>query len=242
MQNGSATANSTLTVNPTAAPSSFSGVVQDGGTGTLAVAVGGTQSVTLSGASTYSGGTTVNAGGTLVVANTTGSATGTGPVQVDGTLAGSGTISGAVTFGGGTLAPDAGSSTPATLTLGSTTLADSSATVDYQLGVPGTVGGGVNDLTVVNGNLGLDGTLNVSALPGFGAGVYELFSYTGSLSGDLSLGSLPGGFNGLVDLSVPGIVNLDINAVPEPSTFVLAGFGIWALVFAFQRSRRAVRK
>ena len=66
------------------APISFTGLLQDGtavGTGTLALAIAGSQPVTLTGASTYTGGTTVT-GGTLIVNNTTGSATGTGAVRL----------------------------------------------------------------------------------------------------------------------------------------------------------------
>ena len=130
------------------------------------LAFNGPQSLTLSGASTYSGGTTIT-GGALTVANTTGSATGTGPVTLTGaTLAGTGTISGSVSLVGGTLAPSNGSATPATLTLGSTTL-DSASSVHYQLGAPG-VGGGTSDLTVVNGNLTLAGIF--SGVPCQGSG------------------------------------------------------------------------
>ena len=67
--------------------------------------------------------------------------------------------------------------------------------MDYELGVPGTVGGGVNDLTMVNGQLTLGGTLNLTALPGFGPGTYELFSYTGSLTANtVTFGTLPPGY------------------------------------------------
>ncbi|HVU90093.1 MAG TPA: autotransporter-associated beta strand repeat-containing protein, partial [Pirellulales bacterium] len=121
VQNNGTAGNSTLTINGTTVASNYSGIIQDGaapGTGTLALAFSGPQSLTLSGASTYTGGTTIT-GGTLTVANTTGSATGTGPVTLSSaTLAGTGTISGSVNLVGSTLAPSSGSTTPATLTLG----------------------------------------------------------------------------------------------------------------------------
>jgi hypothetical protein len=56
--------------------------------------------------------------------------------------------------------------------------------VNFQLGAPG----GTNDQISVAGNLTLDGTLNVSALTGFGpaagspSATYPLFTYAGSLT------------------------------------------------------------
>src|SRR6185503_7614853 len=89
------------------------------------------------------------------------------------------------------------------------------------------VGGGTNDLIVVNGNLTLDGILNVTALTGFydfGSGssatnVYRLFNYTpGGLTDNiLTLGSMPGGTRGFIDTSISGQVNLFV--IPEPATF-----------------------
>ena len=57
------------------------------------------------------------------------------------------------------------------------------------------VGGGVNDLTQVGGNLTLDGMLNVTALSGFGNGTYTIITYSGALTDNgLTLGSMPSGF------------------------------------------------
>jgi polygalacturonase len=48
----------------------------------------------------------------------------------------------------------------------------------------------------VNGNLTFSGaTANVTAAPGFGAGLYTLFTYTGSESGSIALGNTPANFN-----------------------------------------------
>lgn len=102
-----------LTVSSNDLATTFSGVIQDGGSsggtgGSLTKTGSGT--LTLSGANTYTGATTVRAG-TLLVSNATGSGTGTGAVNVNaGTLGGGGIISGALTIGtgngaGATLAP-----------------------------------------------------------------------------------------------------------------------------------------
>jgi autotransporter-associated beta strand protein len=179
------------------------------GTGGAIVKVG-SGTLTLSGANSYTGGTTV-AAGTLAVNNASGSATGTGAVQVQGgaTLTGSGTIAGAVTIGkGGILA--AGNS-PGTLTLGALTLAGGS-TLNYELGQSGTVGGPLNDLVLVNGNLQLDGTLNVTESAGgsFGPGLYRLIGYTGTLTDNgLDIGTAPTAPSDLqVQTSVAQQVNL----------------------------------
>ncbi len=216
VQNNGITGNATLSIAGATVASSYTGVLQDGaaaGTGTLALAFTGPQSLTLSGASTYTGGTTIS-GGALIVNNTTGSATGSGAVTVtNATLAGTGAIAGPVSLLGATLAPSSGLAAAATLTLGTTTL-DAASAIHYQLGTPGTTGGGVNDLAIINGDLTLAGTFNVAALSGFGAGIYELFSYTGTLiDNGLTLGSLPSGFSySLDEISNPGEVLLKVTS------------------------------
>jgi len=230
VQNNSTAGNATLSINGDTVASSYAGVLQDGtaeGTGTLALAFTGPQSLTLGGASTYSGGTTVT-GGALTVNNSAGSATGSGAVTVtNGTLAGTGTIAGPVSLLGATLAPSSGLAVAATLTLGATTL-DAASAIHYQLGTPGTPGGGVNDLAIINGDLTLDGTLDVTTLAGFGAGVYELFSYTGSLfDNGLTLGSLPSGFNySLDEVSSPGLVLLNVSSTSVELSGDVNGDGI----------------
>lgn len=179
----------------------------------------GTSSATLN---LQSGGSILSFGGGLTIAN-------------NATLKGNGTVtSGAVTINnGGRLAPG---SSAGTLTVPSLTLNNTSA-LDYELGPHNAngsaiVGGDTNDLTVVNGNLTLDGILNVTALDGFGAfgsglaatNVYRLFNYTGALTDNgLDIGSMPVGTMGFIDTSVSGEVNLFV--VPEPSVCGLLALG-----------------
>jgi autotransporter-associated beta strand protein len=103
----------------------FSGVIQDGGTGGGArgsLTKIGSGKLTLSGASTYTGGTTISAG-TLFVTNRRGSGTGSGAVQINaGKLGGTGKISGSVTVGTGSgagafLTPGTVTAIPRTLTI-----------------------------------------------------------------------------------------------------------------------------
>lgn len=92
----------------TAGAGEISGAIVDNSSvNKTSVTKAGTNTWTLSGASTYSGNTTVS-GGTLFANNTTGSATGTGNISVasGATFGGTGAVSGSVSVNG-TLAPGA---------------------------------------------------------------------------------------------------------------------------------------
>jgi autotransporter-associated beta strand protein len=126
-----------LTVGTNNLGTTFSGLIQDGGTnggtgGSLTKA--GTGKLTLTKSNTYTGDTTIT-DGTLQVTNTSGSATGTGSVQVNaGTLGGTGIISGAVTVATATSAATLlpGSATiPGTLTMQSTLSFNARATYQF---------------------------------------------------------------------------------------------------------------
>ncbi|NID14716.1 autotransporter-associated beta strand repeat-containing protein [Luteibacter yeojuensis] len=175
--------------------------------GTGGVTQSGSGSTVLTGSNSYSGTTTVQ-GGTLLIGGDQSAATGATSVMNGGTLGGTGIVGGDVTVAdGGTLSPGA---SVGTLTInGNLTLAPN-AMVDYELGQAGTVGGPLNDLTVVHGNLTLDGTLDVTSAPGgaFGAGVYRLFSYDGALTDNgLDVGTSPT-TNLYVQTSLANQVNL----------------------------------
>jgi outer membrane autotransporter protein len=216
-----------------------SGVIADGGaaggTGGSLIKVG-TGTLTLSGANIYTGNTAVN-GGTLLVNGSLGP----GPVDVSSgaALGGTGTIGGPVTIqNGGMLTPGV-SPVPGTLTMGSLTL-NSGSILNYKYGTPNVVNMGINDLVNVMGNLTLAGTLNVTDVGGFGAGVYRVFNYTGSLTNNaLNVGSLPSGFNFSVDIAHANQVNLVVsgilptqfwdgsNTTPGNVVFGRGGNGTW---------------
>ena len=182
----------------------FSGVLQNG-TGTLALTKSGTGTLILTGTSTYSGLTDVQ-GGLLSVRGTLSNSA----VQVESgaTLGGTGTINGAVTVSsGGILSP--GNSGAGTLTVGSLVL-NSGSVSNFELGPAGVVGGGVNDLVAVTGNLTLAGTLNITDLGGFGTGVYRLFNYGGTLTNNgMTIGTVPGG------VTPGGLDHPDIGRKPD---------------------------
>ena len=76
-------------------------------------------------------------------------------------------------------------------------LLNSGSILDYVLSTPGVIGSGVNTLVNVDGNLTLDGILNVTNGGSFASGAYRLINYTGTLTDlTLGLGTLPAGFTG----------------------------------------------
>src|SRR5215831_3400591 len=131
-----------LTVGSNDLSTTFSGVIQDGGSG------GGTGGsltklgngrLLLASASTYTGGTTIKGKGEFVVSNISGSATGSGPVQVGGGMfGGTGTVAGPVTVGrgigrGAVLAPGKSGAHPGTITIQSALIFNSNGTYLFGL-------------------------------------------------------------------------------------------------------------
>jgi autotransporter-associated beta strand protein len=127
---------------------------------------------------------------------------------------GNNTVHGTLTTAAGShavVAPHNGAGVGTLTVVGDVTL-DHSTTLNFNLASPGTTGSGINDLIDITGNLSLDGTLNVNALSGFGAGTYRLFNYTGTLSGAATLlqGTVPADFTYTIDTSAPNQVNLAV--------------------------------
>lgn len=203
---------------------------------------------TLSADSSGFSGSTAVSGGRLVVANALGgtaSVTG-GQLDVDGTQGGTITASGSgVVTGAGTVSGDLDQTAGGVLlgqqgrklsVAGLATLGGG-AVVQAGLGAPSATA-----LFDVNGNLTLGGTLGINDLGGFGAGVYRLFDYRGTLAGSLAFGALPPGVvadNLTLQTSVPGQVNLlstvgvalgywdGGNAALRDNNVVNGGTGVW---------------
>jgi fibronectin-binding autotransporter adhesin len=205
----------TLTTGNDNTSTDFSGVIS--GLGGVTKVGTGTWTLSSTSTNTYTGPTTVDAGTLLVDGSLAGTAV---TVNSGATLGGTGTAAGAVTIAdGGILAPGNSRGTPGTFTVGSLSLSNASL-LDYDLGTPGVIGLGVNDLTIVRGNLTLDGILNTTALAGFGPGGYRLFNYGGALTDNtLDIGTVPTGFlpsNFIVVTGVPNEVDLLVLAGPSP--------------------------
>ena len=128
-----------------------------------------------------------------------------------------------------------------TLNFGGDLGLNSSSVLDFELNAfDMTVGGGVNDLLTITGDLTLDGLLSISsgdAFTGLTSGSWTLATYGGSLvDNGLDIGSMPTldpTYSWSVNTSTPGVVNLTI--IPEPKAFLLAMLGSLALL----RRRRA---
>ncbi|KRA59857.1 hypothetical protein ASD79_09985 [Caulobacter sp. Root655] len=182
----------------------FAGLIS--GTGGVRQIGGGT--TILTGSNSYAGATDVTAG-TLRVNGDQSAATGPTTVFNGARLGGSGVIGGDVTVaGGGILAPG---NSPGVLTINGDLVLSSGSLLDYEFGQANVAGGPLNDLTVVNGDLTLDGAIDATVTAGgsFGAGVYRVISYSGALTDNgLTIGAMPPGSVVGVQTSVAGQVNL----------------------------------
>ncbi|MGU3495730.1 autotransporter domain-containing protein [Xanthobacteraceae bacterium A53D] len=193
----------TLTVNQTSAGSFAGGLT---GSGTLVKQ--GAQTLTLTGDSgSFTGNFAVNAG-TLIVSNELGTATGSlgGNVSVasGAALEGyGGSIGGTVTVAdGGRLRNMPSLGNAGGLTMGELALGQG-AIIDVGLHTPGTTSG----IFSITGDLTLAGTLNITGLPGYGAGVYRVFEYGGELTDNgLTLGTPQvGGFLNTLDFGTSAV-------------------------------------
>ncbi|MGJ7507002.1 autotransporter-associated beta strand repeat-containing protein [Variovorax sp. GT1P44] len=200
---GNVVDNGTLTFNRSDAVA-FAGAISGSG----AVHQAGTGTTVFTGNSSTFTGTTSVTNGTLQVNGTLGSAASALSVAAGGRLGGNGTIGGNVSIADGILAPG---SSPGTLTIGGDLALAGASTLNYEFGQAGAPGGALNDLTVVGGNLTLDGTLNVTTSSGgtFGPGLYRVISYGGTLTDNgLVLGTTPPGSSTFVNTALAGQVNL----------------------------------
>lgn len=199
----------------------FDGVISGSGT----MVKNGAGVLELTADNSYLAATTVNTG-TLLVNGDQSAATGLTTVNSGATLGGRGTLGGDVTIAdGAVLAPG---NSPGTLTINGDLSLASGATLDYQFGEAGVVGGALNDLVNVGGDLILDGTLNVSVSSGgpFGNGIYRVFNYDGTLTDNgLELGTMPFGSDTIVQTAVNHQVNL-INTAGLDLSFWDGGAGL----------------
>lgn len=198
------------------------GAALTGAAGTVRAAAGTT---ILTGDSAEFGGATTVTGGTLLVDG----ALGGGIAVQAGTFGGSGNAGHVVVADGATLSP--GGTAIGTLSVDSLVLSDASL-LRFDVGAPGVVGGGGNDLVEVAGNLTLDGLLHLDAAPEFGNGVYRLFNYGGALTDNgLDFASIVGGdlddaeFG--IQTAIGGQVNLVVGGIADPILFWQGGSGTW---------------
>ncbi|MFM2243433.1 MAG: hypothetical protein RLZ97_2289, partial [Verrucomicrobiota bacterium] len=185
---------------------------------------GGTLAIGASGSIASSSAVIVGASTTLDV-----SAASSFTIGSSQTLSGSGSVKGNTTIAG-TLNPG---TSPGTLAFTDNLGLNASAITNFELHpMDLTIGGGVNDLITVGGNLTLNGILNITASTGSFTGVtsgsWTLFTYSGSLTDNgIVLGSKPmldTGYEWQLNTSSPGSVNLTI--IPEPQFAVIGSLGL----------------
>ncbi|MGV2899809.1 autotransporter domain-containing protein [Achromobacter sp. AGC78] len=132
----------------------------------------------------------------------TGTLGGNAAIGANTILSGAGTIGQNVTLTGGELQGTQGR----TLTIGGDLTLDNASRVNVALGRAGAAA-----LFDVGGNLALAGTLNVTDQGAFGAGVYRLFDYGGTLTTNkMAVGNTPTGITAN-DLRIQTAVNGQVN-------------------------------
>ncbi len=210
----------------------FAGVIS--GTGTLDKQGAGT--LALTGVNTFTGGTTVTAGALQL--NGGAGLAGDVDVLTGATLAGDPAGAGTSSVGGnvavrngGTLAAVSGASA-VSITIGGNLNLASGATTAIALETPSNG----KAAFAVAGNLGLDGTVNLTAGSAFNSGTYRLFDYTGTLSGaGLTLGTTPTHSLFAIDTTTNHQVNLAVAAglwwngstITAGGSAVQGGAGTW---------------
>ncbi len=209
--------------------------------GGFALTKQGAGNLTIDGGAYYAGNTTVNQGvlklttdGTVsspvvtVASNATLDVTATGYNLAPGqTLVGGGTIAGNVADGAGSTIISPGVAGAGTLTVSGNLALNGGSTVSFDLTPTPTVGGGVNDLIAVAGDLNIAGATTFNLVGSTGSGVtYTLFQYN-SFSGSLANVTVPAGFI-LTNNTATKAIQLIASHVPANLTWAGdGGANVW---------------
>lgn len=180
----------------------------------------GTLKLDTSGIISTSSGIAVGSGATFDVSAVSGFSLNAGQI-----LAGSGTVVGNVN-GSGSSVISPGSS-PGTLTFNNDLNLAPGDSLVFDLTNNTTIGGGVNDLLVVNGNLNLNNNLvTIRPLGVLATGTYRLVNYSGVKSGSLAINSGTR-FSLTLDESVANQINLQVSGSPANLLWTGSTSGAW---------------
>lgn len=251
IESGSGTAGTDILTVNTANTDNYAGVLQNGSTRLLGLTKSGAGTLTLSGTNTYTGATTVS-GGTLFINGDNSAATGAFAVNGAGTvLGGIGTIGGKVTVAGGATpgsgavllggsgvndANKFGTLTVSNTSTGAITL-NSGSVIELALG-----GTSTTHSTIAHTGTGTISFASnqVFTFLDFGATTItydNIITGTGLSTLDTSGWSISNtAWVGTFALDASGNIDLNLTAVPEPSTWVAAALA-FAVVCYSQRRR-----
>lgn len=192
-------------------------------TGGSVIAAG---TLALGAAATHAGNLDLRAAGTLDVTALAGGLT----LVSNQLLLGDGVVQGNLAAAGGAMLQPGPAGAAGALTIeGNLVLGDGSR-LTFDLAANTNVGGGINDVLLVNGDLALDGLVSVTfnfltngpASPG----TYTLIAYTGTLTGgaaNLAAVAQTNRYNYTFDDSVPGELRVHVSGTP--ATLVWSGAG-----------------
>jgi fibronectin-binding autotransporter adhesin len=214
----------TLTVGENGNSGSYAGTILDGA-GPIALIKVGTGTQMLTGTNTLSGGVAVNNGTLQVDGQLNGSAV---AVAANATVLGSGQLGGAVTLAANARLVPGSNGLPRTLTISSNLVENAGTTNLFDLANPAVVGGGVNDLIAVLGDLNAGGALvqpRWLAAPQVGS--YRLFNYAGSLTGTFILSTNTARLGMAIDTATPSEVNLAVTGAVGDLRWNGTTNGVW---------------
>ena len=203
--------------------------------GTAGVTKTGDGTLLLTRNNTYNGATTVSAGTLLI----NGTHTGAGMITASAgaTLGGSGIVGNVTLEDGATLSPgnSAGHFSVNGLALNPTSV------MVFELGAPNLGQNAGSDFVVVRDMLTLHGSINISAIAGFGSPVYGdkwllMTAANGIADNGVALGSTPALAGGLTfELDASDGQSVFLSVVPEAGTGALAGLGLLLLVLRLRK-------
>jgi autotransporter-associated beta strand protein len=243
INNLNATAPATLTVGSDGTSTLYGGGTADGSSARLYFTKVGGGRLTLTNANLFHSGDTTISAGTLALSNgpsamsslniniapgatfdVSGLAAGAFSLIANQNLSGSGSVTGVVKTASGGLNPG-GTLAAGTLTFNSDLILSNATTCYFDLTNNSTVGGGVNDLVVVNGNLtASNATIVIRSTSGLAVGTNRLFTYTGTKTASFNPTVVfQTRASGYLDESTLGQINLIVTNASASTALTWAG-------------------